>query len=233
MPAHTPQPALGTQALHLIETMRAEAGGICRLNAHLARLAQSAQALGFRCDTNAAAATAERALREAAAETPHGTSTVWRVRLALYANGEVKTQVRELAPNPSRLVAWSTQALDEDAPARRHKSSDRALYDAATRWAQQHGFADVIFVGRRGQVAEGAISNVFVRGSDGVYKTPPVADGALPGVLRAELLARGEAVEATLTPAMLRGGELFIGNALRGLRAVTLVETPAFTLASA
>jgi hypothetical protein len=43
-----------------------------------------------------------------------------------------------------------------------------------------------------GEVAEGARSNIFVE-RDGVLLTPPIESGALPGVLRADLLARGQA----------------------------------------
>ena len=42
------------------------------------------------------------------------------------------------------------------------------------------------------------------------------ASGALPGVLRAELLASGQAREAVLRPADLVAG-FWLGNALRGL----------------
>jgi para-aminobenzoate synthetase/4-amino-4-deoxychorismate lyase len=80
---------------------------------------------------------------------------------------------------------------------------------------------DRVFLNQRGEVAEGARSNVFVE-RDGVLLTPPVASGALPGVLRAELLATGKAREAVLLPADLEGG-FWLGNALRGLVPVTLV----------
>jgi len=51
---------------------------------------------------------------------------------------------------------------------------------------------------------------------DGVLVTPPLSRGLLPGVLRAELIDTGQAVEGELTAADLAGGFL-IGNALRGL----------------
>jgi branched-subunit amino acid aminotransferase/4-amino-4-deoxychorismate lyase len=51
--------------------------------------------------------------------------------------------------------------------------------------------------------------------------TPPAARGLLPGVLRAELLANGSAIEADLRPEDLKQG-FFIGNASRGLLPATL-----------
>ena len=67
-----------------------------------------------------------------------------------------------------------------------------------------------------GLVTEGCVSNVFVRGADGVLLTPPSSIGLLPGVLREELLSNGQAREAKLTLADLEGGFL-LGSSLRGL----------------
>ena len=57
--------------------------------------------------------------------------------------------------------------------------------------------------------------------TDRFMLTPPLASGALPGVLRAELLADGRAREAVLWPEDLAGG-FWLGNALRGLVRVAL-----------
>ena len=81
----------------------------------------------------------------------------------------------------------------------------------------------MVFLNECGEVAEGARSNVFVE-RDGVLLTPPLASGALPGVLRAELLASGRAREAALRPDDLHDGFL-LGNALRGLIPVGLRST--------
>jgi len=83
---------------------------------------------------------------------------------------------------------------------------------------------DLVFLNERGEVAEGARSNIFVE-RDGILLTPPLASGVLPGVLRAELLARGKACEVVLYPADLANG-FWLGNALRGLIRVSLGEKP-------
>ena len=67
-----------------------------------------------------------------------------------------------------------------------------------------------------------AITNLFLR-RNGKLLTPPLASGLLPGVLRQSLLDSGEAVEAFLMPADLDEGELFMGNALRGLIPAQLI----------
>ena len=80
---------------------------------------------------------------------------------------------------------------------------------------------DLVFLNERGEVAEGARSNVFVE-RDGCLLTPPLSSGALPGVLRGALLASGRAREAVLQPNDLQQG-FWLGNALRGLLPVRLV----------
>jgi branched-subunit amino acid aminotransferase/4-amino-4-deoxychorismate lyase len=134
------------------------------------------------------------------------------VRLTLDEAGHHSASAAPLEANPpywtyavaaARIV--STDLLQ------RHKTSWRALYD------EQSGPADeILFCNERGELAEGARSNVFVE-RDGVLLTPPLSAGALDGRLRAELLATGRAREAVLIPADLDGAAVYLGNSLRGL----------------
>ncbi len=203
--------------LRLIETLRREAGRYPRLDGHLARLRRSAAWLGFTFD--------EAGLRRQLNALPD--DGTWRVRVTLARSGALELQSFPLAdapaaPGRARLAAARIDAAD---PLRRHKTSARALYDAALAGrGDQSPVFDVVFLNTRGEVAEGARSNVFVE-RGGCLLTPPLSSGALPGVLRAELLASGRAREAVLWPEDLRQG-FWLGNALRGLIAVRL-ETPA------
>ncbi|MBW6455359.1 MAG: aminotransferase class IV, partial [Trueperaceae bacterium] len=232
--------------LALFETMRWEAGELLRWPRHRARLAASAAALGLPFDPAAAEAALADGIAAARAEgTNAKTPRALRVRLELRENGSLRVDAvpfdaarrtpttavpsppdaaQQVAgariDEPLPVVVWSESAIFADDPARRHKTLDRALYDEASAWARDAGIADVLFLNEHGRVAEGAISNVFVLGEDGRWRTPPVADGALPGVLRAELIDDGRAVAAQLTPADLKAGTVAIGSALRGLRRV-------------
>ena len=94
----------------------------------------------------------------------------------------------------------------------RHKTTDRAFYDQARLSA---GCFEVVFVDPDGFLTEGSFTNVFVE-QGGCLLTPPLSRRLLPGVLRAELIDSGRAIEADLTAEDLAGG-FFIGNALRGL----------------
>ena len=203
--------------LKLIETLRREAGGYPRLNGHLERLRRSAAWFGF--------ALGEAAVLRRLESLP--ASGTWRVRLTLAKTGEIEVQAFPLADEPAgpRLVRLAAEAIDSADPLRRHKTTARQLYDDALRGlGADSSVFDMVFLNERGEVAEGARSNVFVE-RDGQLLTPPLASGALPGVLRGELLAAGRAREAVLWPADLQQG-FWLGNALRGLIAVRL-ESPA------
>lgn len=201
--------------LELIETLRRENGTYPMCQGHLARLRRSASWLGFPLD--------EQALFRALGRQP--ASGTWRVRLSLDKAGRmaIESVALDAAPPSPRLARLAAARIDSCDPLRRHKTTARRLYDEALRdLPADSPVFDAIFLNERGEVAEGARSNVFVE-RDGMLLTPPPGSGALPGVLRAHLLEQGKAREAVLYPADLQDGFL-LGNALRGLIPVRLAE---------
>ena len=197
--------------LQLIETLRRESGRYPRLAGHLSRLRRSAEWLGFALDEDALGDSLD-------AQPADGT---WGVRVTLAKNGDIAAQCFPLADEPEgiRYARLAATPIDSGDPLRGHKTSERGVYDGALRCLPaDSSIFDVVFLNERGEVAEGARSNVFVE-RDGQLLTPPLASGALPGVLRAGLLASGRAREAVLLPADLQQG-FWLGNALRGLIAV-------------
>lgn len=201
--------------LKLIETLRRDDGFYPMWAGHLARLKRSAAYFGFPLD--------EQLLFRALGQQPsRGT---WRVRVTLDKAGAIDVQAVAFdgAAPGMRLAALADQAIDSRDLLRRHKTTVRPLYNAAlSSLPADSPVFDLVFLNERGEVAEGARTNVFVE-RDGVLLTPPLASGALPGVLRASLLAAGKAREAVLWPEDLAGG-FWLGNALRGLVRVTLQQ---------
>jgi len=188
--------------IELIETLRHDRGFV-RLEAHLARMQNSAAVLGLSFDEAAARAALEEAIA--------GHTGRVRVRLTLDEEGLHRATAHDLVPDPLhwtfRPAEWRTNSGDA---LLRHKTSWRELYD------QPHPDCDeLVFCNERGELTEGARSNLFIRRGD-VLLTPPLEAGLLPGVLRAELMAQGRAREAVLTPDDL-DGEVYLGNSLRGL----------------
>ncbi len=199
----------------LIETMRHVPGrGVPLWPGHLARLRRSAALLGFALD--------EAHLMDAlAAQTrvlTHQGDT--RVRLALHHDGRIEWQQAPLESLPAGRVRlrWADEHLPLARPLAAHKTSDRAAYDRGVQQAVAAGAFDSLFLREDGVLVEGGRSTVFAR-LDGRWWTPPLADGALPGVMRAALLAdpAWAAGERRLTRADVERAEaLVVCNALRG-----------------
>ena len=204
----------GARAFDLIETMTFDpVEGLRLLERHLARMKASADALDFVFDRHAA--------RNELQAATFRLRTARRVRLLLARSGALAVEV---APLPVPADRWDVVLVPLPVAAHdfrlRHKTSDRAFYDAARRAA---GTAEVVFEDADGFLTEGSFTSLFVE-RGGRLLTPPLTRGLLPGILRAELLANGRAVEAELTRADLTHGFL-LGNALRGLK-------PAFVAAA-
>jgi para-aminobenzoate synthetase/4-amino-4-deoxychorismate lyase len=100
-----------------------------------------------------------------------------------------------------------------------HKTTHRPVYAAAYGAATEAGFDDVLFLNLRGEVTEGAISNIFIE-KDGRWFTPPVECGLLAGVFRRHLLETRPGIEEkVLYPGDLRQADtVYLTNAVRGLR---------------
>ena len=194
------------RSFDLLETMRFDPhDGVADLDRHLARMKASADALEFDFDRHEARNDLQAATFRA------GPSML---RLALSRDGALAIEVRPLEPAPEQPVevALADLPVSPDDFRLRHKTSDRAFYDAARAAA---GAFEVVFRGPGGFLTEGSFTSLFVE-RGGALLTPPLARGLLPGVLRGRLIEEGRAREADLTEADLGAGFL-IGNAVRGL----------------
>jgi len=202
----------GQRSFDLIETFAFDPRtGFFDLEGHLARMKESAEALGFVFDRHAARNELHAATFRLAEPS--------RVRLLLSPTGAVAIECRRQLPAPDGPVTVAVVALpvDPDDFRLRHKTTDRAFYDDARRAA---GTFEVVFVRPDGFLTEGSFTSLFVE-RDGILLTPPLGDGLLPGILRRNLLDGGLAIERRLSVEDLADG-FVIGNAARGLIPATL-----------
>jgi para-aminobenzoate synthetase / 4-amino-4-deoxychorismate lyase len=179
-----------------------------RLDAHLERLARSAEYFGYAFDL----AALRRRLDAAAAAAP---GEPRRVRVELSPHGEltVEHSPRPRWEEPVRL-ALARRHRSGEHPFWYHKTSDRSAYDEHDPIDEEHD--QVLLVNERGQLTETAIANIVVE-MDGALWTPHLDAGLLPGVLRAELLTAGTVQERALYAANLeRATGVWVINSLRG-----------------
>ena len=208
----------------LIETLRWSAGGeFVRLPAHLDRMAASASRLGFAFDRAAAErdlATLARRWLDAPGDR--------RVRALLASDGALTVTAEPLAAPPALplQVGLATDRLDPGDPFLRHKTTRREVHERAFASAAARGLDEALLLNRDGAVADASRNSVFAE-IDGQLVTPPVSDGALPGVLRAALIVEALAVEDPLSLDDLRGAQRwFLGNSLHGLRPAQFTSDP-------
>lgn len=191
--------------LELIETMVWDGSTLVREARHMARLRTSASRLGWACDIEA--------IRESLHTGREGPS---RLRLSVDRVGAFRVIESELPAGP---VCWRLKVSDlrirSDDPWLGVKSTNRPVHDAA-RAALLPSRDEALLVNERGEVCEGTITTVFFDRGRG-WRTPPLASGCLPGILRSELIERRLVAEEVLFAHELPDVRLALGNAVRGL----------------
>ena len=190
----------------LIETMRVSEGGeVFLLDRHLERLRNSARYFSFKYDSDRVRdAIVKAAPREAAC-----------LRLLLSEDGTLDLQTQPLPSRHAERLKLSSVRVDSKDPFLCHKTTRRGVYDQAR--AECDEDTDAILINERGEITETTIMNVAVL-RDGHWITPALSCGLLPGVLRTELLARGEIIEGIIPAHELQPGEVIrCFNALRGV----------------
>ncbi|MFC5358917.1 aminotransferase class IV [Azospirillum himalayense] len=217
----------------LFETIRVAGGTARHLDRHLTRLADSAALLGLPLPHGAAVlADAIKALIAA-----QGRATgVLRITLTRGAGARgvlppadaVPTLLMTLGPAPppagpvEAVIARITRR-NEHSPLSRVKSLNYLDSILARQEAATRGAGEALLLNSAGRLAESSVANLFIV-RDGRPLTPPVAEGALPGIRRALILERGDASEAPLSVAdLLGGGEAFLTNSL-GVRPLLRVD---------
>ena len=201
----------------LLETMLwTPADGIRLLELHLARLRASADYFDFPCDLARVRAAIET-LARTFSPAPQ------RLRLLLAEDGTPTLQSAPLAPlasGPFFRVALARRPVERNDVFLHHKTTQRRVYEEAK--ADFPDRDDVILFNADDEATESTIANLAVE-IDGALCTPPAECGLLPGVARAELLARGVLRERRIARAELRAAaRVFLLNSVRGLFPVAL-----------
>lgn len=131
----------------------------------------------------------------------------------------------EAEPQSIRLAAERVYSGD---PFRRHKTTERGIYDAELGATRAAGFADSLFLNERGEVVESTIANLLIHTPRDEWLTPAVDCGALPGVFLAALdhrySERVQRVRISLEEARA-AGQWYLVNSLRGAWPVELAAS--------
>lgn len=204
----------------LIETLRWD--GTCELlDEHLKRMRASAEYFGF--------SFAEARIREEidSATRPFN-SGARKLRILLSANGSLELDCQELDLGFWGRVCISARTVLSRDRFLYHKTTNRQKYDEELASARAAQCDDVLFINEQGQLTEGAIHNIFLV-KDGMWRTPLLACGLLPGVVRASVLkSRPQTFEQVLTLRdLMDADQIYLCNSMRGLYPVQLANLSA------
>lgn len=223
----------------VFETMLLRAGRVRKVGLHLDRLADGARLLGLPAVDRAAAA---RAVAIAATEwvSRHG-DTEAMVRLS-YSRGRESapeagpTGYVTVAQVPERIVATRSSGVRVMTLDRGYstdfaagapwqllgaKTVSYATNMAAVRYANERGFADVIYVSADGYVLEGARASVIAM-TGHTLVTPPPEAGILPGTTQRAVYTQAHRSGWDARTALLTVDDLGAADAVWLLSSVTL-----------
>jgi para-aminobenzoate synthetase/4-amino-4-deoxychorismate lyase len=183
------------------------------IDGHLARMASSAEYFGLQFDRG----TIDVELVKAASQFSGGQK--WRVRILLDRRGqlEVASSLISEEERHGRVMISDCRTLSDDRFLF-HKTTHRPIYDQELERARAAQCDDALFFNERHELTEGAIHNVFLL-KNGVWLTPALQCGLLPGTYRAEFLAKHPEVRETILRRddLLQADAVFLCNSLRGM----------------
>lgn len=210
-------------------------GKIFRGDAHLDRLLTAARELGIDADKGAICRAAE-------ALSASGRDGILRTTVT---RGPGPRGLRPHSPQrPTLLASFASLPANvfhspltlgiaairrnESSPTSRLKTLSYLDAVLATGAAAAAGFDEALFLNCAGRVACAAAGNIFaLRGHEVV--TPPVADGVLPGIIRAFILEECGGLERSLDIAdLLAADAVFVTSSVKLIAPVTRIGDRAF-----
>ncbi|MBS1249897.1 MAG: D-alanine aminotransferase [Chloroflexi bacterium] len=225
----------------LFETMRAYQGEIFRLRAHLHRLLTSADFLGIPIPDVGEELSQALARTLEANDLSHSDASL---RLTLTRGVGPRGLVPPRNTQPTLLITAAPLERTEFPPATailasvcRNEHSPLANLKTlnyldnilARQEAVQRGADEALLRNTAGNLAEASAANLFVV-FEGVLRSPPLSDGALPGITRGVVMELAQEldiplVEASLSPERLfEADEAFLTNSLIEVRPLLKVN---------
>jgi para-aminobenzoate synthetase / 4-amino-4-deoxychorismate lyase len=194
---------------NLIETLYWD-GEYRLLDAHLARMRDSAEYFGFAFEAN----DFRKQLEQLSTRFTTGPK---RLRVTLSREGEIETTYTAYDGKRFGKVGISRRRVSSEDRFLFHKTTNRVLYDNELAAARKREFDDVLHFNEKGELTEGSAHNVFVV-ENGFWRTPSVYCGLLPGIQRAHILQTcRNASEAILRMDDLKSADtVYLCNSVRG-----------------
>lgn len=215
----------------LFETMRAYAGSIFLPDEHLARLFNSSKNLGIKIPYS------KKELREAS----HSSIRRNRlkdayIRITVTRGGNAIILTKEFEERPRRdyidgaSAKVSSMRSNEHSPLAGMKTLNFMNYLIAKEEAKAGGYGEAILLNTKGDVAEGATSNIFLV-KNGRLLTPSLDSGILPGITRRAIIGIASRLKIAvvekhvLYKELSTANEVFVTNSLIEVLPVVKIDS--------
>jgi branched-chain amino acid aminotransferase len=210
----------------IFETALLRGGEVPLLPLHLQRMSASARALGIPFDLEKIRAAAQAV---AGANADGGGEFALRITLSRGQAG-VRGYQPPPDPVPTLMVVGTPYTrpsgplsavtasfrVNPGSPLTGHKTLSALEQVLAKMEAQRAGCDEVLLLNTAGRVAEGAAANLFIV-RQGLWLTPPLTDGCLPGVMRQRVLTLSGGIEWPITvDDLFHCDGVYLTNAVNG-----------------
>lgn len=209
--------------LGAFETIAVEQGKPVFLEAHYARLQRALEFFHLPVELEEIQKNVQRALAEKQMQTGR---KVLKVAVSqkniTVSTRENKYQEKDYAEGFT--ASYAKVKRNETSPFTYHKTFNYGDCILEKRRAMAVGIQEPVFLNTRGEIAEGATSNVFLV-KEGQIIAPPLSCGMLPGIMRQYLYENYEIQEQIILPEQVAEfQEMFLTNSLLGIMPVRQLE---------
>ena len=214
----------------LFETMRSYGGKIFKIDEHLSRLFDSSKALNINIPYS------KRKLREASYNSiKRNALKDAYIRITVTGSENVIILIKEFSGRPRKNYIDGTSAtvskitLNEHSPLAGKKTLNFLNYLLAKEDARHSGYDEAILLNTKGNVAEGATSNIFLV-KNGKLLTPSLNDGILPGITRRTVIGLAKKLKIAVAEKhisrkeLMSADEVFLTNSLAELLPVIKIN---------
>lgn len=196
----------------IIETMKVEEGKIFLLDEHLRRLNESADYFMFLFDIDKIKASIQERIEHLDIEKKY------MMRISLTKCGKIKSFISNFPVSHDEIkIIISSNRINTKNPFQYYKTTNRKLYNEEHNYFSARNYFDVIFFNENDELAEGAVSNIFIKRQN-VWYTPPLSSGILAGIYRAYFIKNNDSVyeKVLYKNDLLNADEILLTNSVRG-----------------
>ncbi len=196
----------------LLETVRIENNQAFLLDQHLKRLQDSADYFLFLFELEKLKVEIQKIINDLDPDEKY------ILRIRLNKTGLIKMEIKDFSKVPEEInIIVSKNKINSMNRFQYFKTTNRNLYNNEFVYYSTRNYYDVIFFNEKDELAEGAISNIFIK-KGGLWYTPNLSSGILPGIYREYFISQNKNVTEKIISRtdLNEAEEIMLTNSVRG-----------------